>query len=520
MVFIRNNLLLIGATVIISFMLTFYAVSVDPIINPDAIIYLSAAEEISSGNFANAFELYKWPFYSIAIAAFESTLGVSSQNAAFILNALMQALSIIGFLACVHALGGSKRTIIIAAVLILLFPSFNKYRSFIIRDAGFLAFYFWSLYHLFLAVQFDQIKRYIYAFILMFMAMLFRIEAVAILAIVPAYLMYSNSNSRRSRFVWLSLTIIGSAILFLGISIWLFGEQSKVNGNGIFSLLLSSMEQLQTSLQFKLHVIREQLLNEFSLRVAPAVLIISVACITIYETLRRLAYIFAFFSWHAIKNQLVLENAKLKNIFFLLCAIQVVLLFLFALINMFLVSRHTMALTLTILLLTPFSLEYFFHRWQNRFTIPLGSLKVTIPFFTVVLILLAIDGIDLKTNKLEMIEAGQWLSEITQENTGIYSNQPLLLHYAGEKPAHYNLKFNWKELDHLLVTKRIFDFDYVAIMIHDKFNVTRKYLSEHLHTKPSVEKFFGEDNLVLVFDLRKFKSKNELFDQRYLKIMH
>jgi len=413
MAFIRNNYLLIAITVLVSFALTFYAIIVDPIINPDALLYLSAADEFKQGNFSNGIALYKWPFYSILISFLSSTFGLSLQSAAHVFNGTMHAMGIVGFLACVHALGGNKKTLVIAAILLLIFPSLNKYRSLIIRDAGFLAFYFWSLYHLLLAIQTDQIKRYCYAFILMLIAMLFRIEAIAMLAIVPTYILYSKSTHKFYRFCWSGITIVIASVLFFGISVWLFGEQSKSLESGILGMLQASVQHLNESLDFKLTIIRKQLLNEFSFKIAPFVLIVSVIGLTIYETLRRLAYVYAFLSWHALKNRLVLQQTELRHLFYVLCLIQLILLFLFALINMFLISRHTMALTLTILLLAPFSLEFFFEKWQNRKTHSLGILKYTLPILLTIIGILGIDGLDLKTNKIELIEAGEWVSQNT-----------------------------------------------------------------------------------------------------------
>ena len=65
---LQDNKLLFLCTAIVSFGLTFWAISVDPVVNPDALLYLSAADELKQGNIGNAFELYKWPFYSFVIA--------------------------------------------------------------------------------------------------------------------------------------------------------------------------------------------------------------------------------------------------------------------------------------------------------------------------------------------------------------------------------------------------------------------------------------------------------------------
>ena len=526
MIFLRNNYLLLGITAVLSILLSIWAVFVDPIINPDALLYLSAAEEFSQGSVHNAFELYKWPFYSFTISIIQSVFGLSSQNAAYTINAIMHAFAMLGFLACVHALGGNKRTLIIAAILILLFPSFNKYRAFIIRDAGFLAFYLWSLYHLFFAIKTERALSYVLAFSLMVIATLFRIEAVALLTIVPAYLLYARSNNKNARCFWLVVTLVGSATLFFGITLWLFGEHTKATQPGLLGLIQGSMEQLSTSLEHKLKVIRLQLLNEFSWKVAPAVLIITVSTIVIYEPLRRLAYIFAFFSWHALKRQLVLQEQPTRHLFYVLCLIQLILLSLFTLINMFLVSRHTMALTLTILLLSPFSLEYFYLKWRNHKQVLTHSqnkrptkIRWWFPTMLVLLTIFSIDGLDLKTNKLEIKEAGKWLASKTDKSDHIYSNDALILHYSGRTPAHLNLRYNWRELDQMLASKRIFNFNYAAITVTKNIDRTRDFLSRKIGKKPAFEKQFDNNRTLFVFDLRDGKPSKPL-DHRYFKITH
>ena len=514
---LQNNKLLFFCTVIASFGLTFWSISVDPVINPDALLYLSAAEELKQGNISNAFALYKWPFYSFAIATVQTITGTTAQTSAYLFNGVMHAMAMLGFLACVHALGGNKKTLLIAALLILFFPSFNKYRSFIIRDAGFIAFYLWSLYHLFIAVKTEQIYRYITAFILIFIATLFRIEAIALLTIVPLYLLYTNSHTKTASRFWLLLTISVSFVLFFGISIWLFGEQVKATQPGFLGLFQGSMEQFSNSLDFKLLVIREQLLNEFSQKLAPTVLIITVLCISLYEPLRRLSYIFAYFSWHALKERLVLQEQNIRHIFYVICLLQLTLLLVFTLINMFLVSRHTVALVLTVLLLSPFSLEYFWNKWQQRHISDIGHGKWQLPLLALLFSIMTIDGLNTKTNKPEIKAAGKWVAQQVAEDTHVYSNLPLVLHYAERKPANYNLQFNWRELDYLLFTKRIFDFDYAAISLTKNVAETREHISRQLNMKPTIEKLFDNKRTILIYDLRDAEGKQP-FNNRYLKI--
>ena len=92
-----------------------------------------------------------------------------------------------------------------------------------------------------------------------------------------------------------------------------------------------------------------------------------------------------------------------------------------------------------------------------------------------------------------------------------------MLHYAERKPANYNLQFNWRELDYLLFTKRIFDFDYAAISLTKNVAETREHISRQLNMKPTIEKLFDNKRTILIYDLRDAEGKQP-FNNRYLKI--
>jgi len=512
--FINKNTILIVITAFFSTLLAVWSIYVDPIINMDATLYLSAAEEFSDGEIHNALRLYKWPFYSALIAAIHSISGISILNSAYLLNILLQAIAAIGFLACVNALGGNKRTLIIAALIILLFPSISKYRAFIIRDTGFIACYLWAIFYLLRGLNNQQISSFIFSGIAMLLAVFFRIEAIAPLVIIPLYLLYLQSKTNISRYLWLLLTIISSLVLFCGLSIWLFGEVSMLRGSSVSGFFTESMQQALESLTFRVEIIREKVLNILSQKYAPMVLVITVLLIIIYEPIRRLAFLYAYLAWYAIRHKLVLNTQLIRKIFFALCAIQLALMAIFATINMFLVSRHTLALVLTILLLTPFSLEHLLNQWQIRNN---KIIKWSIPALAFLLLVIGIEGLDVRTNKKDIIEAGRWVSETVDYNYSLYSNNGLLMHYADRKPAYYNLQFNWKEADFLIATNKIFDFDYAVIEVKQNDAGAESYLSQKLLSSPIAKRNLHSDKLLLVYDMRKV-SPSQSLNSEYLKI--
>ena len=132
--------------VAISLLLSLWSVSIDPVINNDGFLYILLAETLQEGNYFNVFSIYRWPFYSFMIAGLSNFTGISNELTAYILNAILILILIISYLSIVKLLGGDHRVLIIAVLVILLFPGINRYRSFINRDFGYLAFYMLSIF--------------------------------------------------------------------------------------------------------------------------------------------------------------------------------------------------------------------------------------------------------------------------------------------------------------------------------------------------------------------------------------
>ena len=133
------------AAALVSLLLSAWCIFLDDVINNDGILYLRTADLIGRGEWQTAVESYKWLFYPLLIAALDKLTGIGLELSAHVLNAGFTALTVAAFISLIRELGGSRSAITAAAVLVLLFPGLNEYRSFVIRDAGFLAFYMLAL---------------------------------------------------------------------------------------------------------------------------------------------------------------------------------------------------------------------------------------------------------------------------------------------------------------------------------------------------------------------------------------
>src|SRR5207245_1741547 len=126
----------------------------------------------------------QWPFYSVLIAYFTQLTHFSYVLSAYLLNGFFSLLSVCMFLIIIKELGGTKRVLFLAALIILLSHEFNNIRQYIIRDHGFWAFYLVSLFGLLRYVNYPTwLNGFIFSFSLL-IATLFRIEGLVFLFVL------------------------------------------------------------------------------------------------------------------------------------------------------------------------------------------------------------------------------------------------------------------------------------------------------------------------------------------------
>ncbi|EKD70282.1 MAG: hypothetical protein ACD_46C00579G0001, partial [uncultured bacterium] len=137
----KTNIIYFVAAIISLFLSTWISYR-ESVINPDAICYLLSAEEISRGGLNAAMNLCPqaiWPFFSYLVYLFAQLTSASYLLSANFLDAIFTLISVITFIAIVHELGGTRRGLCFAAMVILLSHEFNAIRQYIVRDHGFWA---------------------------------------------------------------------------------------------------------------------------------------------------------------------------------------------------------------------------------------------------------------------------------------------------------------------------------------------------------------------------------------------
>lgn len=498
----RNDPLLFFAAILGSVLLSMWSIYADPIVNDDGILYITTAKEFVNGNWQQGFDLYRWPFYPLLIAFVSKVLPIGTENAAYFVNIAFNALLCLGFVCVVRELGGGKRVILFATLLILFFPSISKYRPFIIRDTGYLACYIWSLYYIFRYLNTHHAGNLIAWLACILTCMLFRIEGIAFLCIVPLIILLTRLKKPAHKTI--TTLSIATALILLTISLtmWLFSNEISIS----FTLKeqpIAYMQEvwfhLKQQIDFRLLAIEQEFLGEFSKNYAKTVLLITLVVMISYETLRRLAFVYALMAWHALKRKLVLTDKNQYKLWVGLILTHIVILCAFTFGKMFVVSRYTMALVLTILLLAPFSANYFWQQWRNKET---STARWLVPLFIIVFCLSSIKGLDRWSEKLHLRKAGQWAAENIETDARIYTNQRTFLYYADRESIRTQLQHTWPEAMKMLRSKTLSsDFDYMAIQFSASRSDQKQRFESRLQ-REAVKSFDnGKGNLLVIYKL-------------------
>lgn len=491
----RDRPLLVVGLILANIALTVWCLALDPVINFDGVTYISIAELFLRGEFRSALEYYNWPFYSGFIALTAAILQVSAEQAALIFNTLMVISLTLAYVSIVGQLSeNNKRIVLIAAVIIVLFPSISKYRSFVIRDFGYLSCYLWSLYFLFRYCS-SLNKIHLMAW-LVFAALssLFRFEGIIFVLIAPYFLLLFGATKiphRRTLIICLSVVL---AISCIALMYWYLHDKymdsvevARQAGRDVRNLQDLFLANMQKRLG-------EQPVTTMSVLGLVIANIAEVAG----ELVRRMAIFYLAFVIYAYARGLALEAGLQKRIWQIYVLTNIVLLIGFSLSNNFFVSRYALATVLTLMILVPFAIE--------RLIAKPGKARASIIVSALLLVLVSLEGLDVRTDKRYLKAAGQWVASNVPQEARVYSNNKLAIYYADRGPhATLDELFSQQILELFFETNEVRTLDYV-IMVGRQSNFREDVMRQTLgyNFGMPVAMFEGDDDqFAFVFEVKK-----------------
>ena len=387
----------------------------------------------------------------------------------------------------VRAFGGtSRRLTVLAALVAVLHPSFNEYRAFIIRDAGYLAFYLLALFWLARSVQISGLRYPAAVLGALMVASLFRIEGVVFLLSAPLLILTVRGKNGASPWARLTLTVSAAGVLALVLGWWLVAPGGATVANGAASMPLdvigTAWHQITSSVSHKIAVLRTEFLGTYAAEYAWALFVFAVLMILLSATFSQLTIPWALLTIGGLALGVRFPRKPLNRIWLTLVGMHLAILLVFAVIKLFLAARYPLALAVTILILIPFALERVAQaiRWHQ--------LRTPARVLVIVLLLWAggesVSGLDNATRASAVKQAGIWIAAQSNAPGALVSNDRRLAYYAGR---HGDLDFiegNVGKILHGLRGDRWTDAEFVALRLTRHDTRTRDWVIEALGKAP------------------------------------
>lgn len=477
---------------VLSIVLSAWAVFIDDVVNNDGILYLRSAELLGRGEWRTALELYKWPLYSLLISAVSQVTSLSLEHAAQLLNAALIALVVVGFLTLIRDVGGDRKTMIAAAFVILLYPGLNEYRSFVIRDFGYLALYLFSL-----LLFIRNLRSPHWGFTVgwtgaMLLASLFRIEGFVFLLLLPLLQQLRRATGLSAKVsVFVALAIV-SFLLITAAGWWIFAGVALPDPTTIGILY----EDITSKLSEKTAAIAGQFPDRYSRDYAHTVLAVTLAVMLLTETLVTLTPLYALLTCHALYRKLIFPVQGIKAIWLWMIVLNLGILAAIVLIRFFLTGRFPLALSLTLMLAVPFSLVALYESWRRNRTKPITENWV-FPVVCALIVLMGLAGLYQPTNKAHLKQAGLWVKQHVQVESEFFSNNAVVTFYSGRNSRQRISSYSREQTIDFVNTKKWLDYDYVALRVGSEDDST--FVKQSLKQEPVAKFENRRGNKVVIF---------------------
>ena len=475
---LRVDKRLVVVAVLGSLLISAWASIVDDVVNNDGIEYIKSAQNMLEGRWIEAVETYKWPFYAASMAIVSKIAFVDLNIAAHLIDAVSFIWITLAFVSLVRLLGGRKPELWFALLIILAFPTLNKFRPYLIRDPAFLALFLSACFY-YLSFFLEKKKRLNALSIILFgLSALFRIEGLIFLVMSQVYLMAIAMGRKAAPLLALVLTLLLAAVMVVLLSWWNFSPDGELTYMSIFTEPLHFLEtvwiQVLDQIGQRFHAIRSKVLVGYSHSYALVVLLWSAVTIVFFELMHALYYLYFGLSVTAVSRDSLFPQHVLIRPWRFLLFISIGVLFAFVLVQWFLSDRYPLAAALLMLLPVPFLLA----KWQryNRFGGASKNSRIGYMVIIALIVLAGLKSLDLATKKTYLKEAGKWLEHNISENASVYTNNRIIAHYFG-RTTHTDVYWPYWEQYKISALIARNKFDYLV------FNV-RPHNEEYAHNIP------------------------------------
>ena len=460
-------------------------------INHDGVYYLQAIQ----GDAASIRQIGNWLFYPTLIHWISLAPGISPEQAAYVLNSMLDMLLVLAFIRLIETLGGSRRTLIWAAVLVLSLPYLNENRSEIIRDHGYWAFTLVAMiFYLRLFEHFSWRSLLLWN-LAMIMATLFRVEGAVFLAFMPVGLLLNSAQPWKQRIQHTALSLLPFLVIAL---VFLLAMQIYP---GFQNRLAESLSKAGTLpgifteiIPGKARLLRQAVLPQLSQSAAETTLYLGVAWGIIKDLISSLSWL--YFAILLLRRWFPATSlpARARKAIGFYAVVSLMILFLHGAQHFVMVSRYTMSLALMLLVIVVFSLNEMQERLQAQ-----PALKARMGVVMICIALLFADSfIGSAKPEVYILDAATWARENLPDHARVVTD------YHAERVAYYSNRDNYKhyEFRRFIAGKtRLQAYDYAFVRTRDgKANSKLQQLLFNQQRKP-IEKIVEGRQGVIIYRL-------------------
>ena len=465
---LRSNAAMVAAC--ISIALSAWLIWNDGVINRDGVLYLRAAEAFANGSWQEAMRLYKWPLYSWLIAAIHQLSGLDLEAAAYMLNTAFFAVLVYAFVRLVEVISIKPGLGPWAALTILLLPSLNDYRSYIVRDAGYWACYLLAL--LFFC-QYLRDPKWRYAIAwggTILVASLFRIEGVVLMALLPFVVFGERTERWQIRLTHFMRT---QTVLFccaIGLAFYSVVFSGTLRALGRLAdpqtWALSFFQTLNVGLGEKAAALQGAVLNKFSEDLALPSVIGILMLIVLSSLLSAFGVLHFFATAYSIWSKKWSFASSVQRTLRWLIVLQGAIIAVSVTNLFFLTGRYVIGLVLTVLVFAPAGFESLYFAWRQKAYDGKALRYLIILIFALGLAIALGNLASFGPSNKYIKEAGRWIAANTSASSVLLTNNEAVAYYAQRPWNQEHGEFTDAALQRKLNEQT--PFDYLAVDISRK----------------------------------------------------
>ncbi|ALO45000.1 hypothetical protein [Pseudohongiella spirulinae] len=419
-------------TVLMSLFLSWLAVTLHSQPNTDAYTYIRAADMALQAGIPAAYEHHQWAHLSVLIALLTKLTGIDLLQSAYVISALMYAFLSLCFVNLVAALAPTRRVVWLATIVILSYPHINEFRSYIIRDIGFLAFMLAAMLQL---LQYNRslLMRHVSLFIVFCLsASFFRPEALLFMFVTPVSLLMNrllSENNRRRGFLRLESTALLLCALLLALVAW--RESGLVSQlfsfASIYQPFLSNINIYFSGSDTISRAVFGEYGAQFSDQYTGLFLLTGLLSVLLASIIESLGWVAGGFLAYGLYRRYVKVEHTAMNIVLLWAGTALFILVAFILLTRFMTTRYTLMLGTTLLIFVPFIID---RAWSV--SIANGRQKRFVGILILAGLFAFIDShISFGDDKSHLDSALQYIQTQTRQDAPLLTNEIYLAYSSG-----------------------------------------------------------------------------------------